>query len=160
MPNTKTKNQKVFIQNKKLLTQTQYQTPKTKNQKPISHIFQYCTPMPKTEHRRFGENSLGKLIKLTAQNQSEDEEHTALLECMSKGETITAHDLRNYKTLNVSDEEFEFATILTPGNRERQEFNHIQANQWARKHRTNVVRWPTRIREKNLERQTKKPTKC
>ena len=68
-----------------------------------------------------------KLIKLTTQHRSEDAEHTALLERMSEGETITADDLRNYETLDVSDEEFEFATILTPGNGERQEFNHIQA---------------------------------
>ena len=45
-----------------------------------------------------------KLIKLTTQHQSEDAEHTALLERISKGETITAHDLRNYETLHVSNE--------------------------------------------------------
>ena len=98
-----------------------------------------------------------KLIKLTTQHRSEDAEHTALLERMSEGETITAHDLRNYETLHVSDEEYEFATILTPGNRERQEFNHIQAKRWARKHRTNVVRWPKRIREKTWKGKPRSP---
>ena len=57
-----------------------------------------------------------KLIKLTAQHRSEDAAHTTLLERMSRGETMTAHDLRNYETLDVSDEEFKFLTILTPGN--------------------------------------------
>ena len=55
-----------------------------------------------------------KLIKLTTQYQSEDAEHTALLERMSDGETITAHDIRNYKKFQLSDEEFKFVIILTP----------------------------------------------
>ena len=81
-----------------------------------------------------------KLIKLTTQHRSEDAEHTNLLDHMSNGESMTPGDLNNYKTLQFSDKEFEFATILTPENQGLQEFNNIQANRWARKHRTNVVR--------------------
>ena len=108
----------------------------------------------------FGAPTRGRPLARTVTRCGCSQRPSSRLRRMSEGETITAHDLRNYKTLDVSDEEFKFATILTPGNRERQEFNHIQAKRWARKHRTNVVRWPKRIREKNLERQTKKPGKC
>ena len=89
-----------------------------------------------------------RLIKLTTQHRSEDAEHTALLERMSNGEIITPHNLCAYRTLQSSDKEFEFATILTPRNRERQEFNNIQAKRWAKKHGTKIVRWRKRIREK------------
>ena len=62
------------------------------------------------------------------QHRSKDAEHTTLLEHMSDRETIMPDDVRNYKTLQLSDKEFEFATILTPGNQERQKCNNIQAN--------------------------------
>ena len=87
-------------------------------------------------------------IRLTTQHRSEDPDHTRLLERMSRGEVIGPEDLINYKTLSSSDKEFEFATILTPGNRERHEFNNIQSKRWAARHGTNVVRWPRRMREK------------
>ena len=72
-----------------------------------------------------------KLIKLTTQHRSEDEQHTKLLDKMSKGHQIDMGDLKNYKTLSHNDKEFEFATILTPGNRERHEYNNIQSKRWA-----------------------------
>jgi hypothetical protein len=84
-------------------------------------------------------------INLTEQHRSEDQEHTDLLNRMSCGESIGPCDLKHYKTLSVNDKEFEFATILTPGNRERHEFNNIQARRWAMRNKTNVVRWPRKI---------------
>ena len=85
-------------------------------------------------------------INLTEQHRSEDQEHTDLLNKMSAGESIGPEDLKNYKTLSAEDTSFEFATILTPGHKERHEFNNIQARRWARKHQTQVVRWPRRER--------------
>ena len=85
-------------------------------------------------------------INLTEQHRSEDQEHTDLLMRMSSGETICPNDLKNYKVLNSEDKSFEFATILTPGNRERFEFNSIQSKRWAVRKKTSVIRWPRRIR--------------
>ena len=96
-------------------------------------------------------------VKLTRQHRSEDRDHTELLNRMSNGESVTPGDFDTYKLLRASDKDFEFATILTPVNREWQEFNHIQANRWARKHRTNVVRWPKRIREKTWKGKPRSP---
>ena len=87
------------------------------------------------------------LINLTEQHRSEDPEHTELLNRMSAGESIGLEDLRDYKILSSHDKDFEFATILTPGNRERHEFNKIQSNRWAMKHGTNVIKWPRRERK-------------
>ena len=67
---------------------------------------------------------------------------------MSAGHTIGPDDLIDYKSLSNTDKDFEFATILTPGNRERHQFNSIQSLRWANKYNTNVIRWPRRIREK------------
>jgi hypothetical protein len=64
---------------------------------------------------------------------------------MSCGESIGPGNLKHYKTLSVDDKAFEFATILTPGNRERHEFNNIQVRRWAKRNKTNVVRWPRKI---------------
>lgn len=88
-----------------------------------------------------------KLINLTTQHRSEDLEHTRLLEKMSNGHQIGVDDLRNYKTLSSKDKAFEFATILTPGNRERHEYNNIQSIRWAKKYKTNVLRWQKRTKE-------------
>ena len=57
-------------------------------------------------------------IQLHTQNRSEDQDHTELIQRMSKGENIGPNDLKNYKSLSKDDAQFEFATILTPGNRE------------------------------------------
>jgi hypothetical protein len=81
-------------------------------------------------------------ISLTEQHRSEDQEHTNLLKKMGAGEAIGLEDLKNYKTLSVDDKSFEFATILTPGNKERHEFNNIQSRRWAKKHKTQIIRWP------------------
>ena len=86
-------------------------------------------------------------INLTEQHRSEDQEHTDLLGRMSAGETIGPEDLKDYKTLSADDFSYEFATILTPGNKERHEFNNIQSQRWAKKYKTQVVRWARR--EKN-----------
>ena len=91
------------------------------------------------------------LINLTEQHRSEDQEHTELLNRMSAGDSIGPEDLRNYKILCKEDKDFEFATILTPGNRERHEFNKIQSNRWAMKHGTNVIKWPKRERRWNAK---------
>lgn len=88
-------------------------------------------------------------IKLTVQHRSEDQEHTDLLNKMSAGESIGPKDLKNYKTLSSDDKEFEFATILTPGNKERHEFNNIQSQRWVKKYRTQAIRWLRR--ERNWE---------
>ena len=98
-----------------------------------------------------------KHIKLSTQHRSEDQEHTHLLEKMSDGNSIGINDLKNYKTLSPSDREFEFATILTPGNRERHEFNRIQAKRWAERHGTNVVRWPRKLNEKTWKGRPRNP---
>ncbi|KAL7549421.1 hypothetical protein ACHAWF_014405, partial [Thalassiosira exigua] len=87
-------------------------------------------------------------IRLSTQNRSEDKEHTHLLQKMSERGTITADDLREYKTLSQHDRDFEFATILTTGNNERHKLNNIQARRWAVHHNTNAVRWKRKIREK------------
>ena len=57
-------------------------------------------------------------IRLKTQNLSEDDDHTELLQRMSRGENIGPDDLKDYKTLSKDDTEFEFATILAPGNQE------------------------------------------
>ena len=46
---------------------------------------------------------------------------------MSAGEKIPPDDLKTYKLLQEEDSEFEFATILTSGNRERYEFNTVHS---------------------------------
>ena len=86
-------------------------------------------------------------VKLTRQHRSEDRDHTELLNRMSNGEAITPGDFDTYKLLGALDKEFEFATILTPGNRERLEFNWMQSLRWAHQNNTNVVRWHKRIKE-------------
>ena len=72
-----------------------------------------------------------KHITLTRQHRSEDDDHTELLNKMSTGRIITPDDLKFYKLLQEEDSEFEFATILTSGNRERQDFNTVQSMRWA-----------------------------
>ena len=57
-------------------------------------------------------------IQLHTQNRSEDQDHTELIQRMSKGENIGPNDLENYKSLSKDDVQFEFATILTPEKRE------------------------------------------
>ena len=96
-------------------------------------------------------------IKLTEQHRSEDEEHTNLLERMSNGETIGPEDLSVYKTISHNDTEFEFATILTPGNRDRHDYNNIQSQRWAHRHQTNIIRWPRRIRNKTWKGKPRDP---
>lgn len=98
-----------------------------------------------------------KLIKLSTQHRSEDPEHTHLLERMSGGQSIGINDLRNYKTLSAEDREFEFATILTPGNRERHEFNNLQGKRWAEKHGTNVIRWQRKMKENSWKGRPRNP---
>ena len=66
---------------------------------------------------------------------------------MSAGERITPDDLKTYKLLQEEDSEFEFATILTSGNRERQDFNTVQSMRWAVQNKTHVIRWHRRIRD-------------
>ena len=96
-------------------------------------------------------------IRLSVQHRSEDEHHTHLLERMSGGKPIGPEDLAEYKTLSSDDHDFEFATILTPGNRERHEFNNTQARRWAKRYGTNTVRWPRRIREKTWKGKPRDP---
>ena len=96
-------------------------------------------------------------IKLTTQHRSEDQSHTNLLEKMSTGQSLCEKDFDLYKTLDESDKDFEFATILTPGNRERHEFNDIQAKRWAKRHNTNVLRWPRRINDKSWRGKPRNP---
>jgi hypothetical protein len=86
------------------------------------------------------------LINLTEQHRSEDQEHTDLLCKMSAGESIGPEDLNNYKTLLTKDTQFQFATILTTGNKEHHKFNNIQARRWTEKHGTYLVRWPRLIK--------------
>ena len=88
-----------------------------------------------------------KHINLTEQHRSEDQEHTDLLLKMSSGANLCPDDLKDYKLLSSEDRDFEFATILTPGNRERHEFNSIQSQRWALKKKTNVIRWRKKIRK-------------
>ncbi|KAL7552147.1 hypothetical protein ACHAWF_015363 [Thalassiosira exigua] len=96
-------------------------------------------------------------IRLQTQNRSEDEAHTRLLQKMCARGTISHEDLKEYKSLSQDDKEFEFATILTPGNRERHEFNNIQARRWAKQHKTNVIRWKRRIQEKSWKGKPSNP---
>ena len=96
-------------------------------------------------------------IRLNTQNRSEDEDHTELLQRMSRGERIGPDDLKDYKTLSKDDTEFEFATILTPGNQERHEFNNVQARRWASRHKTNVVRWQRRVQDKSWKGKPSNP---
>ena len=96
-------------------------------------------------------------IRLNTQNRSEDEDHTELLQRMSRGEKIGPDDLKDYKSLSKDDTEFEFATILTPGNRERHEFNNVQARRWASRHQTNVVRWQRRVQDKSWKGKPSSP---
>ena len=47
-------------------------------------------------------------IHLTKQHRSEDQEHTDLLNMMSAGEPICHEGLKNYKTFEGNDKDFEF----------------------------------------------------
>ena len=59
---------------------------------------------------------------------------------MSVDKIIMPDDLTTYKLLQEEDSEFEFATILTAGNQERQDFNTVQSMWWAVKNKTHVIR--------------------
>ena len=84
-------------------------------------------------------------IRLTQQHRAEDADHTQLLNKMSDGERITPTDLESYKTLSKKDikddPEWNFATILVSGNRERHEFNMSQSKKWASYFNTHAVHW-------------------
>ncbi|KAL7530754.1 hypothetical protein ACHAXR_003654 [Thalassiosira sp. AJA248-18] len=85
------------------------------------------------------------LIKLDIQHRcADDAVHTALLEKMSSGASITPADLLLYDTLSKHDltaEEFLFGTIIVTSNYERHEINAHQATLWAKYYHTHVIRW-------------------
>ena len=88
-----------------------------------------------------------KHIKLTRQHWSEDDDHIELLNKTRTGKMITPDDLKTYKLSQEEDSEFEFATKLTSGNQERQDFNTVQSMRWAVKNKTHVIRWHRIIRD-------------
>ena len=92
-----------------------------------------------------------KLIRLTIQERcKEDEEHTAFIRRMGEGLPVTDRDLKRFKKLSDKDfkedpSAWQFAVILVTTNRERADFNHIQAINYAKTHGEVVIRWPVEI---------------
>jgi len=92
------------------------------------------------------------LMELSIQHRSaKDQDHTNLLKKMSSGSKIKTADLKNYKTLSVSDmtpDGFLFAPVIVTGNYERRAINSFQAKMYATYHNTHVVRWKRKIGSK------------
>ena len=97
-----------------------------------------------------------KHIKLKRQHWSEDDDQPELLNKMSAGKRITPDDLKTYKLLQEEYSELEFATIPTPGNQERQDFNTVQSIRWAVKNKTHAIRWHKKNQRQHMEGKTKR----
>jgi hypothetical protein len=101
--------------------------------------------------RRRGVDNLmqAKLLRLSEQMRSEDEEHNAVLQRMQEGMPPTMSQLAGYQSLSIDDMKdvkWRYAPILVSTNRERYDLIHEQAVRFAMEHGLPVVRWQRRWR--------------
>ena len=69
-----------------------------------------------------------KWYALTQQQRSKDKDHTDLINCMGKGESLSMYDIKKYKILDqneLDDEEWAFASIVVSTNVERLDISEI-----------------------------------
>lgn len=89
-----------------------------------------------------------QLVVLREQTRSEDDEHTALLQKMGRGERVRMADLKAlYKPLtagDMADTEAGWykAPVAVATNRERYDLTDLASRTFASVHRTHVIRWP------------------
>ncbi len=92
-----------------------------------------------------------KKFHLKEQQRSEDPEHNAFIQQLSKGERMKLKTILSYKPLSKQDidddPEWIFAPTLVVGNHERITINRHKAKLWAIRHKTHVFKWKCVVRK-------------
>jgi hypothetical protein len=86
----------------------------------------------------------------TQQRAKNDAVHTAFINRMHSGESITMEDLQMYQLLSAKDmvsDDWRFAPIIVATNRERIDIITQQAPAFAKSQGIPVVRWPLAIKQ-------------